>query len=257
MSYFPLDREILSSSVWAQGTPEQLKIWLYLLVTADPRTGIVADSDPGIALRCGLALDVTTEALDWLASPDPYSRTKDHDGQRIQRLPDGGIRIFTYLAHQNRDYSTPRVRAFRQRKGASETVKRVSTVTETTDTDTDTDKRLPPLPPKEAKGSESTAQLRQDLLEVVAQLVKLEGQPDQEIVKRLTAVNGDGTGARKLSVEALLQYCARKGNFEWASVALDNGRSRLAELEREKLERAQREEGPVDLGARFPDEGSQ
>ena len=113
MTYFPLDRDILSSSIWAQSTPEQLKVWFYLLVTADPRTGIVKDSDPGIALRCGLGLDVATEALDWLAAPDPYSRTKEHGGQRIQRLPEGGIQVLNYIAHQNRDYSTPRVRAFR------------------------------------------------------------------------------------------------------------------------------------------------
>ena len=130
MSYFPLDRDVLSSSLWAQGTPAQFKVFSYLLLSANPRTGIVEDADPAVALRCGLPLDVTVAALDWLASPDPFSRTKDHEGRRIERLPQGGIRVLNYLRRQNKDHSTPRVRRWRQRK--KDAAKRVSTVTETT-----------------------------------------------------------------------------------------------------------------------------
>ena len=108
-----------------------------------------------------------------------------------------------------------------------------------------------PLPPK---GTGPPVQLRRDLLEVVAQLEKLEGQPDREIVKRITAVNSDGSGARKLSVDALLLYCAKKGSYEWAEMALDNGRSWLTEIERERCQKADRAQEPVDLGRRFPDE---
>lgn len=141
MTYFPLDRDILSSSVWAQGTPEQVKVWFYLLVEANPRTGSVEDADPAIALRCGLPLDVTVAALEWLASPDPYSRTKDYDGRRIARLPGGGFLVLNYLRHQGKDHSTPRVRSWRERQAAkrNETVKRVSTVTGTTEKETDKD----------------------------------------------------------------------------------------------------------------------
>jgi len=89
---------------------------MYLLLSADPRTGIVPDADPGIALRCGLDLEETAAALDWLASPDPYSRTEDHDGRRIERTDDGRIHILNYMEHANRDYSTPRVRNWREKK---------------------------------------------------------------------------------------------------------------------------------------------
>lgn len=139
MSYFPLDRDILTSSVWAQGTPEQIKVWLYLLLAANPRNGIVEDADPGIALRCGLSLESTTAALDWLAAPDLYSRTKHHDGRRIERLSKGGFRVLNYVAHRDKDYSTPRVRRFRERtkkfSSHSETRNGVSTVTETVGND--------------------------------------------------------------------------------------------------------------------------
>jgi hypothetical protein len=141
MSYFPLDRDILTSSLWATGTPEAFKVWSYLLLSADPRTGVVEDTDPGIALRCALPLDATVQVLDWLAAPDPYSRSKEAEGRRIERLPEGGIRLVNYLVRRDKDYSTPRVKRWRERTGSmerDETVKRVTTVTGTTNTNTNT-----------------------------------------------------------------------------------------------------------------------
>ena len=166
MSYFPLDRDILSSSVWAQGTPEQLKVWFYLLLEADPRTGVVEDADPGIAIRCKLPLEVTVEALEWLAAPDPFSRTKDNDGRRLERRPEGGIRILNYERHRDRDWSTPRVKKWRQRRAEAaeaaqqdETVKRVSTVTGTTNTNTNNEQtnNNPPTPRKRGESKASRA----------------------------------------------------------------------------------------------------
>lgn len=144
-SYFPLDREILTSSIWTTGTSDALKVWIYLMLSANPRDGIVTDTVPAIAQRCGLPVITVEEVLNWLSEPDPYSRTADHDGRRIARTPEG-IRLLTYLEHRDRDYSTPRVRAFRERqrrkKSEGETVKRRFTVSETTDTDTDKDTDL-------------------------------------------------------------------------------------------------------------------
>src|SRR5262245_21186783 len=116
MSYFPVDRDLLTSSTWAKGTPEQLKVWFYLLLAADPRTGIVEDADPGIALRCGLTLEVTVAALDWLAAPDQHSRTKDFAGRRIERSEQGGVRLLNYIRHRDKDYSTPRWRKWKDRQ---------------------------------------------------------------------------------------------------------------------------------------------
>lgn len=116
MSYFPMDRDLLSSSIWSQGTPEQVKVWIYLLLAADVNTGIVADAMPGVALRCGLPLGVTKEALDYLASPDPESRTTENDGRRIEPMPGGGYQLLNYSAKRDRDWSTPRVRRWKDRQ---------------------------------------------------------------------------------------------------------------------------------------------
>ena len=116
MSFFPYDRDILTSSLWANGSPEAFKVWSYLLLSADPRTGCVEDADPAIALRCGLPLAKTVEVLDWLAAPDQFSRTKDHEGRRIERLLGGGVRVLNFMRRQVKDYSTPRVRNWREMK---------------------------------------------------------------------------------------------------------------------------------------------
>lgn len=122
MSYFPLDRDLLTSSTWATGTPEQIKVWLYLLLAADPRSGLVEDTAPALALRCGLPLDVAQEALAWLAAPDEHSRTRSNEGRRIA-FTDGGILVLNYLSRQNKDHSTPRVQRYRERLRNAETVR--------------------------------------------------------------------------------------------------------------------------------------
>lgn len=137
MSYFPLDRDLLSSSLWAQGTPEQIKVWIYLLLAANPRTGRVEDSDPGIALRCALPVDVVTTALEALAAPDRHSRTRIHAGRRIRRLPDGGVELLNYISRRDKDFSTPRWRRWKDRQLAN-ALANGQTPLPTTDTDTDT-----------------------------------------------------------------------------------------------------------------------
>ena len=149
MSYFPLDRDILSSSLWFTGTPEAFKVWCYLMLKANPRTGVVDDSVPSIAGQCALPIDATIEALEWLASPDQHSRSKELDGRRIERGP-AGIRLVNYLARRDKDHSTERVKKFRAKK-RDETVGNGSeTASGTTDTETETETtdNGTPLPPK-------------------------------------------------------------------------------------------------------------
>jgi hypothetical protein len=119
VSYLALDRDLLTSSTWATGTPAQIKVWIYLLLQADPRSGIVEDAAPAIALRCGLSLADVEGALEWLAAPDLYSRTKDHEGRRIAIGADG-ILVLNYLARAKKDHSTERVRRFRARQAEQE-----------------------------------------------------------------------------------------------------------------------------------------
>jgi len=147
VSFFPIDRDILTSSIWVQGTPEQIKVWFYLMLTAHRTNGVVTDTIPAIAQRCALSIKVTQEAIHFFAQPDRFSRTKDREGRKIELTPEGHIRLINYEKHRDKDYSTPRVQKWRERKKNAETeMKRDVTlrndenVTETTDIDKDTDK---------------------------------------------------------------------------------------------------------------------
>ena len=282
MPFVKLDCEIRSSSLWMDCPPEARLVFITMLTMAEPfvleepaqqlpvdslqptgrmvpagEYGMTRATSPAITRESNLPRADVESALRILESPDHKSRSQAFEGRRVARV-DGGYLVLNYAAYRERDYTAAaRMRRHRAKKKANgDDVTRNVTPGYASQKSEVRSQKSEVILPKQAKGSSSTAQLRQDLLEVVAQLVKLEGQPDQTIVKRLTATNSNGKGAKKLSVEALMQYCARKGNFEWASVALDNGRSRLAELEREtELETAATTDPePVDLGPRFPED---
>lgn len=168
MSFFPLDREILTSTIWVDGSANDLKVWLYLLLRANRQTGIVPDADPAIAMHCGLELDQVASSLAKLGAPDEYSRTGTKEGRRIERVH-GRVRIVNHSKYMNKDYSTPRTQAWRERQrergNSSRNDETVPSVTGTTDTDTDKKKekkRSPPAPSsyKNNKGNPRSARGR-------------------------------------------------------------------------------------------------
>lgn len=133
MSYFQVDKGIINSSLWIFGTPEEFKLWSYLMYTAKPATGVVDEPAWLLAEHTKLSIEQVEKALAAFASPDPRSRTKREDGRRI-RIEDGKIVLLNYLSFRDKDHSTERVRSWRERK-RSETagngLKRRSTVTAT------------------------------------------------------------------------------------------------------------------------------
>jgi hypothetical protein len=121
MSFFPLDRNITSSSVWLFCTPAELKVWLYLLTQAN-RVGVVDESTAVIAFRCNLPTATVEGAIEHFLSPDPASRTKTNDGRRLERSGDSKLLILNYSEYQNKDYSTPRTRRYRLKQETVPTV---------------------------------------------------------------------------------------------------------------------------------------
>lgn len=166
MSFFPLDKGVVKSSLYLLGTPTEWKVWTHLMLTADPRTGSVDQEAWVIGRDTNIPEEDVEACLRTFESPDPRSRTKDDDGRKIRRE---GSKIFliNYMRFREKDHSTPRVKAWRERRKRSETdgngTKRRSTVTETKDKDKykDTDKAvsstvvplLPAAPPRAPKVS--------------------------------------------------------------------------------------------------------
>lgn len=112
MPFVKLDCGILRSTIWDLDA-ETCKVWITLLAMAGP-SGLVECNSPGVAHESRLPVDRVEASLAILAAPDPRSRTKDSDGRRVEWTEDGYL-ILNYSKYREKDYSTPRVQAFRKR----------------------------------------------------------------------------------------------------------------------------------------------
>ncbi len=70
-----------------------------MLAIADSE-GYVGASVPGLSKAANVSMEETLAALERFSGPDEYSRTKEHDGRRIESAP-GGWRILNFVAHRD------------------------------------------------------------------------------------------------------------------------------------------------------------
>jgi hypothetical protein len=119
--YTKLFSSILDSTIW-QEDAETRVVWITMLAMSDQH-GEVPSSIPGLAKRAGVALAVCEKALLKFLSPDPYSRTPDFEGRRIEKM-DGGWRLLNYLKYRERAthedqrrLNADRQRRFKERRG--------------------------------------------------------------------------------------------------------------------------------------------
>jgi hypothetical protein len=96
--YTKLDASITDSTVWRE--PHTTRItWITMLAMADKR-GRVWASIPGLADRARVTIEECEAALASFLAPDPYSRTPDHEGRRIEKI-DGGWWLINYTKKRN------------------------------------------------------------------------------------------------------------------------------------------------------------
>ena len=96
--YAKLFSSIIHSTVWRE--PMHVKVvWITMLAMAN-RHGEVQASLPGLADAAKVELTQCEDALNRLAAPDAYSRTKEYEGRRIAAM-DGGWLIFNYVKHRD------------------------------------------------------------------------------------------------------------------------------------------------------------
>jgi hypothetical protein len=120
MQFTKLFNSILDSTIW-QEPPATKLVWITLLAMAD-RAGDVHASIPGLAKRAGVTLPECEAALTCLTSPDRYSRTKEHDGRRIEII-DGGFALLNHSkyrallsAEERREYNRTKQAEYRAAK---------------------------------------------------------------------------------------------------------------------------------------------
>jgi len=97
MTFTKLFSSITESTIWVAPDAHRL-CWITMLAMADSR-GRVWASVPGLANRARITVPAAEQALKSFLGPDPYSRTKDHDGQRIEEI-DGGWRLLNHSKYR-------------------------------------------------------------------------------------------------------------------------------------------------------------
>lgn len=115
--YSKLDCGIVDSSLWEM-PHEYLRVWIAMLAKTDA-TGYVRVAAPAMARLCHLTREDFDRIIDVYCSPDPESRTSDHDGRRLEKV-EGGWQILNYTKYREGlkqpDSSAGRMRKLREKR---------------------------------------------------------------------------------------------------------------------------------------------
>lgn len=97
--YTKLFGSIVASTIWREDDKTRI-VWITMLAMAN-KYGDVEASVPGLADLSRVSLADVEKALESLAAPDKYSRTKDHEGRRIESI-DGGWHILNHAKYRDK-----------------------------------------------------------------------------------------------------------------------------------------------------------
>lgn len=158
ITFTKLFSSITESTVWCESSEVRLT-WITMLAMAD-KQGRVFASIPGLANRARVPVEAVEDAISKFLGPDTYSRTKEHEGRRIEEI-DGGWRLLNHAKYRAlRDEESRReskrewARGSRQKRLQSATVGRDRPIADTdpeADPDTSTTTTLPGKPGATAK----------------------------------------------------------------------------------------------------------
>jgi hypothetical protein len=127
VGYTKLDENLVTSSMWSEDD-KTLRVWVYLMARAGAN-GAVLDTIPAIARACAYDIPTVSAILEKLASPDPYSRTRDHEGRRIAILhdPEFAIYLLNHSKYRGKAYTpAERSKSYRDRHAPSRDVTSVT-----------------------------------------------------------------------------------------------------------------------------------
>lgn len=117
-TFTKLFSSITDSTIWVEDNETRI-VWITMLAMAD-QTGYVGASVPGLAARARISVEATRAALVKFMSPDPDSRSKEHDGRRVEEVDRGWVLLNYEHFREMRDEGVrreyDRMRKRRQRK---------------------------------------------------------------------------------------------------------------------------------------------
>ncbi len=120
-TYTKLFESITRSSIWLEDD-QTLRVWVTMLALAD-RNGYVGASPGGLAALARVPPEKTKEALQKFLSPDPDSRSQEHEGRRIE-VSDRGWILLNYDRFRDMRDEEARREYERKRKAAARAKKR-------------------------------------------------------------------------------------------------------------------------------------
>lgn len=97
--YTKLFSSILDSTIWREDKETKI-VWITMLAMVD-KHGEIQASIPGLADRARVTIPECQEALAALMAPDEFSRTKDHDGRRVEEI-EGGWLLLNYESYREK-----------------------------------------------------------------------------------------------------------------------------------------------------------
>jgi len=100
--YTKLFSSIITSTIWQEDDKTRI-LWITLLALSD-EAGKVEGSIPGIARMAGISIPECETSLQKLMRPDPYSRSKEYDGRRIEDA-EGGWVILNRIKYRDKKAS--------------------------------------------------------------------------------------------------------------------------------------------------------
>jgi len=92
-SFTKLFSSITNSTIWAEDDKTRL-VWITMLALSD-RNGYVGASIPGLAHQARVSNEAAEKAIQKFLNPDPYSRSPEFEGRRIE-LADRGWTLLNY-----------------------------------------------------------------------------------------------------------------------------------------------------------------
>jgi hypothetical protein len=107
---------LVTSTIWQEPLPVKV-VWVTMLALADQH-GVVGASVPGLASMAGVTLEQCQDALGRFLGPDQFSRTEEHDGRRIEKVP-GGWRLLNYLKYREMGRGIDRTEYLREKQRES------------------------------------------------------------------------------------------------------------------------------------------
>lgn len=96
--YSKLFSSIVTSTIWREDDKTRI-VWITLLALKN-RFGQVAGALPGLAAMANVSIEDCAKAIEKLTAPDPYSRTKEFDGRRVDVI-EGGWLVLNHAKYRN------------------------------------------------------------------------------------------------------------------------------------------------------------